>query len=401
MSYPKSINEAKRHVYSWWKGKPVHNLDEVVARSEKIESNLARRAPHVVSEEPMKIPGAMEWLIVDLGNDVEMEKIASFLRTYYGTEKIKLECTIEFMRWTLGRQGVLIALVTNVGKTICGVVGATIMNMMMYDKKERFGQPLFLCAHPIYRKKKLAGVLIDEMTRRLNLMGVSQGLFATKLCVPTPIAHIRIYYRPLNYKRLIDLKYLSSDSDKSEYFGIEIDSTKYVPMKEENVGRVLELYGKWMDRFNVYNRYDEGEFRDLLLGPIVRSYVLEDLNGKIVDFLSFYECNFVFDGKVVKVAHMFLYSANGIMAGDVIDNVVKLAKGLGFDLLLVPDVMTLGDALLTKEKAVDEDSEVEEYERMYEHQCTKTTDRMFVNLFNWKCPPVRPRQMGVIPVYFP
>ena len=117
--------------------------------------------------------------------------------------------------------------------------------------------------------------------------------------------------------------------------------------------------------------------------------------------MSFYECNFIFGGNVVKVAHMFLYSANEVMTGEMIDSAICLAKEGGFDLLVVPDVMTLGDAMLIKNKAVDEDSDVEEYERSYEHQCTKTTDGMFLNLFNWKCPSVLPRQLGFMPIYFP
>lgn len=53
------------------------------------------------------------------------------------------------------------------------------------------------------RTKRLAPVLIKEITRRVNLLGIWQAVYTAGIVLPKPIAKCRYYHRSLNVKKLI------------------------------------------------------------------------------------------------------------------------------------------------------------------------------------------------------
>lgn len=65
----------------------------------------------------------------------------------------------------------------------------------------------FLCVHKKLRSKRVAPVLIREITRRVNLMGIFQAVYTAGVVLPKPIATCRYWHRSLNPKKLIDIKF--------------------------------------------------------------------------------------------------------------------------------------------------------------------------------------------------
>jgi glycylpeptide N-tetradecanoyltransferase len=49
----------------------------------------------------------------------------------------------------------------------------------------------FLCVHKKLRSKRLAPVLIKEVTRRVNLKGIFQAVYTAGAILPTPVASCR------------------------------------------------------------------------------------------------------------------------------------------------------------------------------------------------------------------
>ena len=56
----------------------------------------------------------------------------------------------------------------------------------------------FLCVHKKLRSKRLAPVLIKEVTRQCNLKGVFQALYTAGVLIPTPVSSCR--YVPPAYQ---------------------------------------------------------------------------------------------------------------------------------------------------------------------------------------------------------
>lgn len=52
----------------------------------------------------------------------------------------------------------------------------------------------FLCVHKKLRLKRVAPVLIREITRRVNREGIFQAAFTAGIVLPKPVATCRYYY---------------------------------------------------------------------------------------------------------------------------------------------------------------------------------------------------------------
>lgn len=63
----------------------------------------------------------------------------------------------------------------------------------------------FLCVHKKLRSKRLAPVLIKEITRRINLKGIFQATYTAGMRLPTPITTCTYFHRNLNPKKLVDI----------------------------------------------------------------------------------------------------------------------------------------------------------------------------------------------------
>jgi glycylpeptide N-tetradecanoyltransferase len=55
----------------------------------------------------------------------------------------------------------------------------------------------FLCVHKKLREKRVAPVLIREITRRVNLEGIFQAVYTAGVVLPKPVATCRFVLRPL------------------------------------------------------------------------------------------------------------------------------------------------------------------------------------------------------------
>ena len=82
----------------------------------------------------------------------------------------------------------------------------------------------FLCVHKKLRAKRLAPVLIREITRRVNITGIfqvrsrlitlpwmsrvtCQAVYTAGVVLPKPVGTCRYWHRSINPKKLIEVKF--------------------------------------------------------------------------------------------------------------------------------------------------------------------------------------------------
>lgn len=65
----------------------------------------------------------------------------------------------------------------------------------------------FLCVHKKLRSKRVAPVLIREITRRVNLEGIFQAVYTAGVVLPKPVATCRYWHRSLNPRKLVEVKF--------------------------------------------------------------------------------------------------------------------------------------------------------------------------------------------------
>lgn len=418
-NYPTSINSAKKYQYKFWKNKPVLRFDKKSYESDYIENLSDRKTYESVNS--LKLPTGTKWINVDMNDNIMMRLVVDFLDKHYTTDKtnsFKFEYTIDFIKWALGESGSLVAIISENNDVLYGTIGASIQTMTVFYRTEKFGIANFLCVHPDYRHKNVSCILIDEMTRRLHKNGINAGCFTTQKCVPSPTTVMRYYHRPLNYIKLhksgfcdmiVEKKSDPEQMDdllqkyQKKFNELSEMPSNYSEMTADNLSDVFKLYKSFTSRLNIHLKFaTEHELGYFLLNKFVKSYVIRDKSNNIVDFVSYYTLQSTSlnnsDEEKINEGNLFLYTCNTYSGDSMITNILKIAKYNNVDVFNVFDTSVMSTVLLTKDTAIDYESDFEDNTKIYEHKFLKGSAKLYFNFFNWKCSEIKPTQI-LFPVF--
>ena len=193
----------------------------------------------------------------------------------------------------------------------------------------------FLCVHKKLRSKRLAPVLIKEITRRCYRGGVFQAIYTVGNLLPTPVATCRYFHRSLDWEKLHEVHFspLPPNSTKQrQIMRYKLPEKTALPglrkMEPHDTDAVLDLLKRYlacMEMAQVFSREDFVHWMFPAPGAredVVFSYVVEDsaAGGKITDFFSFYALDSTVIGNkkydVVRAAYLFYYATEAAFATD-------------------------------------------------------------------------------------
>jgi glycylpeptide N-tetradecanoyltransferase len=155
----------------------------------------------------------------------------------------------------------------------------------------------FLCVHKSLRGKRLAPVLIREVTRRVNVTDVWQAVYTAGVVLPSPIGQCRYYHRSLDPKKLIDVGF--SYLKKNMTMAMTLRANKLPdqpqlpglrPMQAQDMVQVHALLTEHLAKFKLTIEFTLEETRHWLLcaePDVVVSYVVAE-GDTVTDFFSFY-----------------------------------------------------------------------------------------------------------------
>jgi glycylpeptide N-tetradecanoyltransferase len=144
----------------------------------------------------------------------------------------------------------------------------------------------FLCVHKKLRSKRLAPVLIKEVTRRTHLEGIFQAVYTAGVVLPKPVATCRYFHRSLNPKKLVEtgFSHLARDMTmarliKRYKLSAETSTPGLRPLEEKDVTAVTHLLNKYMSHFDLAPHFEEADVRHWLITRpgVVWGYVVEVL----------------------------------------------------------------------------------------------------------------------------
>jgi len=191
-----------------------------------------------------------------------------------------------------------------------------------------------MCVHKKLRSKRLAPVLIQEITRRCYLHGTFQAIYTGGIVLPKPVASCRYFHRSLDWLKLYEVGFspLPSGSTKArqttKYHLASSTSTPGLRKTElKDLPAVKNLLDRYLERFDLAPKFDKEEVEHWLLHneqfaeQVVWSYVVEDQSSKkITDFFSFYalESSVIGNQKHdnVRAAYLFYYATETAFAKD-------------------------------------------------------------------------------------
>eukprot|EP00392_Amoebophrya_sp_AT5.2_P007460 g7475.t1 len=223
-------------------------------------------------------------------------------------------------------------------------------------KKDDVAEINFLCVHKKLRSKRMAPVLIKEVTRRVNLEGIWQACYTAGVVLPKPVAQCRYYHRSLNPKKLIEVGFSHlaprmtlSRTIKLYALPEQGQLEGFRKMEEKDVDQVQKLLEVYLAKFHLHPNLDPNEVRHWLLprDEVVYAYVKEDNTGKLTDMCSFYRLPSSILGhdkyKTLNAAYSYLNVATTVSWTDLIREVLIQAKKEDFDVFNALDVMENGE----------------------------------------------------------
>lgn len=306
----------KQEDYKFWNTQPVPKFEE--PNLLQITDGSAKEGPILPDQickasakpEPAKLPEGFVWDLLDLEEKAELQELYDLLYNHYVEDtdgSFRFNYSIEFLKWALqppgwkrewhigvrakpaqdGKKGKLVAFISGVPASL-----------KVRDSKVSAVEINFLTIHRKLRSKRLAPVLIKEVTRQCYRNGIYQALYTAGTLLPTPVTTCRYYHRSLDWPHLYKtgfshLPHRSTESMQArKYFLPSKTSTKNLrPMKKEDVPAVKDLLLRYLDRFHLKQEFSNEEIEHLLCSEAAKGVVwcsVVEQDGKITDFISYY-----------------------------------------------------------------------------------------------------------------
>jgi glycylpeptide N-tetradecanoyltransferase len=277
------------------------DIDEVVEENGPIEFKTVAD----IRKEPYTLPKDFEWYLVDLNDQKDLKDTYELLTMNYVEDDdavFRFDYSAAFLKWALQPPGwsrewhIGVRVVQS--KKLVAFISGVPADLLISGQKIRLVEINFLCVHKKLRSKRLAPVMIKEVTRRVNLQGIFQAVYTAGVLLPKPITTCRYYHRSLNPKKLIEtgFSYLGRNETMAKVIkkyklnGAKIPNWR--PMEKKDVSQVANLLKEYHKKFEcapVLSEEDVGHYL-LPVDHVVYSYVVEEGNT-ITDFVSFYFLN--------------------------------------------------------------------------------------------------------------
>jgi len=298
------------------------------------------------------------------------------------------------LRWALSPPGYLkswhLGVRVKTTQKLVGFITGIPANMQVYDARRRMVEINFLCVHKKLRSKRLAPVLIKEITRRVNKEDVWQAVYTAGVVLPRPVSECRYYHRSLNPKKLIEVGFSHLGPRMTMARTIKLYKVPDTPqlsgmrkMEPKDIGRVFELVSTNLKKFSMHPEFEQDELAHWMLPRegVVYSFVRENGDGEVTDVCSFYSLPSQILGNnkhnLLKAAYSYWNVATTVPLHELIYDALIYAKQLDFDVFNALNVMQ-NDNFLKELKFGVGDGFLQYY------------------LYNWKCPKLEPSGTGLV-----
>lgn len=340
LSMGQELNEVEKKQmkdYKFWKTQPVPRLDETVDSEGQIDQV---KKPEDIPDEPLPLLKDFEWSEIDIEDNQQLEEVYNLLYENYVEDDdatFRFKYSHEFFRWSLQAPDwkndwhVGVRVKTS-GKLVAFI--AAIPLTLKLNKSQKIIPSVeinFLCIHKKLRSKRLAPVLIKEITRRVNKYDIWQALYTAGVVLPSPVSICRYAHRPINWTKLNEVGFSTLPPNQTKEETLKTyelpDETKVPglrPMQPKDLDQVFDLLNEYQKRFELIQVFNKPELSHWLLGgtstesgqssKVIKTYVVENDDGKITDFFSYYLLPFTVLGNSTHdqlgIAYLFYYASD-------------------------------------------------------------------------------------------
>jgi len=349
---PESLSLGKRHKF--WETQPVGQFKELGDTSLP-EGPIEPPTPlSEVKQEPYNLPNLYEWITCDIDSDEMCTEVYNLLTNNYVEDDenmFRFNYSKEFLRWALRPPGYFrswhIGVRAKSSKKLVAFITGVPARIRVRDDVVNMAEINFLCVHKKLRSKRLAPVMIKEVTRRVHLENMWQAAYTAGVVLPTPVSTCQYWHRSLNPKKLIDVGFsrLGARMTMSRTIKLyKLPESTVTPgfrkMELHDVPAVTRLLRTYL------NQFDENDVEHWLLSKenVVDSYLVESPEThEITDFCSFYTLPSSILGNqnysTLKAAYSYYNVATRTPLLQLMNDALIVAKRNDYDVFNALDVM--------------------------------------------------------------
>lgn len=365
-----------------------------------------------VQKEPYPLATTLEWWTPDYSNTDDVKAVYELLRDNYVEDKesiFRFNYSSEFLQWALTPPGYMpdwnVGVRRKSDKKLLGFIAGIPMHLRMgtvsragelvNGEPRRICEINFLCVHKVLRVKRLAPILIKEVTRRVNLCDIWQAVYTAGVDLPTPFSVAPYYHRSLNPEKLVATGFSSIPAKLRSLRNPLVALSRSLklpdkpvtknlrPMEAKDIPAVTTLLMEYLNNFQVAPVFSEEEVEHYMMNRegVVYTYVVENKEGSITDFFSFYEIPSTVIGNAkyseIKAAYIHYYAHTATPLLQLINDLLIIARDKNFDVCNVVEI--LHNNSFTKELKFNiGDGSLRYY------------------FYNWAYPTIKPQKVGLV-----
>lgn len=331
--------------HNFWKTQPIQDT----TKKEKINetSDITKLNDDMFPKEPYKLLDNFYWYTFDNTKEQDLIDLQTFLYENYNDngDNFGLFYKKELLQWYMNKPNSykdMFFCVKYNNKIVASIVGVPI-NISIFEKKSKIIETTFLCINKKIRHKNLASIMIKEILRRMYYNNESYGYYTTHLKLPNTLTSAKIFHRPLNLKKLLDINFITkphniSQNGYEKIFRIP-DKLKLNIRKieEKDLEYCCNRLNEFNKKYNVHQVFTLEEFRHKFYSSdkIIDTFVVEN-NNKITDFISVcYLSSRVFNNEIYTdytIAQIYNYFYESSLI-DLVNDLLILMKNNNIDVV--------------------------------------------------------------------
>jgi len=420
--------EVKEHKF--WDTQPVPKLGETVTMHGPLETKTIDQ----VKVEPYNLPAGFEWSVIDIMDTNQMNEMYDLLANNYVEDDdnmFRFAYSPAFLQWALTPPGYykdwhIGVRITKSKKLVACITGIP-ADMKIYETIKKLCEINFLCVDKKLRSKRLAPVLIKEVTRRVNLKDIWQAAYTAGVVLPKPVTSCRYWHRSLDPKKLIEVGFsrlpprMTMQRVQRLYkLADEPRIPGFRPIRAEDVPEAAEGLRNYLNNYKLHPYLHNEDFSHWLLSRenVIDTFVIDidqqtnnNSNSsktsssssksstasastitttsnprKLAGLVSFYHLPSTVIGhtkhKDLRAAYLYYYYTIGPEQGGptlelLIESALIAARNKGIDVFNCLDLLN-NQEFLTNLKFGEGDGYLQYY------------------LYNWNCPAMEPKELGLV-----
>ena len=396
--------EKKPKSHQFWSTQPVPQSETDFHTDAQAEDGPLKPVTDL-HHEPTPLPDGFEFASFDCTNEQQLQELYVLLKGNYVEDydsQFRFDYSKDFLLWALQPPVHFTTSTHNYWQMGIKDINGKLVAFISFvpclinvkGKEVKVGDVNFLCIEKAYRSRRWAPLLIQEATRRSNLVGIEQGLYTAGIQLPHPLTTAQYYHRPLNNSKLVEAGFSclplgASKEQMDKHYLLPSSDSGLSPMTVDDIPQAFNLLSQYLSKFKLFPVMTLDEFTHWFSSKpgVVYSFVQKDKNNSVTGFVSFYDIpTSVLHEKsphtTVNTAYLYYYAVplgqEDAAIYPLLKSALVEARNLGFDVFNCVEIMDSTADLLKALKFGEGDGSLRYY------------------LFNWKTTAFKPQDVAFV-----